>query len=107
MPEHVAQRLERPITRAEHSAAVATVVEECVDRLLQHALFVAQNDLGRAQFDQALEPVVAVDHATVQVIEVGGGVAPAFERHERPKIRRNDRDNIKHHPRRVIAGLAQ
>ena len=43
--------------------------------------------LGRQRaplLEQPREAVVAVDDAPVQVVEVGGGKAPAFERHERP-----------------------
>jgi hypothetical protein len=35
-----------PVARAEHRAAAAAVVEQRVDRLLQHALLVADDDLG-------------------------------------------------------------
>ena len=51
-------------------AATAAVVEQGVDGLLQHPLLVVDDDLGRAEVEQTLEPVVPVDHASVEVVEV-------------------------------------
>ena len=42
-------------------AAVATVVEERIDGLLEHALLVADDDLGRLELEEVLEAVVPVD----------------------------------------------
>src|ERR1035437_9627846 len=41
--EGVRERLERPIISSAQDAAPAAVVEECVDGLLQHALFISHN----------------------------------------------------------------
>ena len=49
--EHVGQRLERALVRAGDGLAAAAVVEQRVDRLLQHALLVADDDLGRVELD--------------------------------------------------------
>ena len=89
--EHVGQRLERAVAGPGDRAAAAAVVEQRVDGLLQHALLVVDDDLGRAEVEQALEPVVAVDHAAVQVVEVGGGEAAAVELDHRAQFRRDHR----------------
>ena len=68
--EQVGQRLERAVARPGDRPAAAAVVEQRVDGLLQHPLLVVDDDLGRAEVDQPLEAVVAVDHAAVQVVEV-------------------------------------
>src|SRR3546814_2419676 len=47
--EHVGQRLQRTLVGAGDDAAAAAVVEQCVDGFLQHALFVAHDDVRRAQ----------------------------------------------------------
>ncbi len=52
--EHVGQRLQRTLVGAGDDAAAAAVVEQRIDRFLQHALFVADDDVRRAQFDQPL-----------------------------------------------------
>jgi hypothetical protein len=66
------------------------------------ALLVADDNLGRVQLLQTLEPVVAVDDAPVEVIEVGGRKTPAVERNERTQIRRDHRDHLQHHPLRLV-----
>ena len=43
--EHVGERLERAIAGAGDGAAMAAVVEERIDRFLQHALFIADDDV--------------------------------------------------------------
>src|SRR3546814_19937823 len=64
--------LQRTLVGAGDDAAAAAVVEQCVDGYLQHALFVAHDDVRRAQLDQPLETIVAVDDAAQEVVEVRG-----------------------------------
>ena len=59
--EHVREALQRAVARPRDGAAAAAVVEQRVDGLLQHALLVVDDDLGRAEVEQPLEAVVAVD----------------------------------------------
>ena len=101
--DHVGQRLERAVRRAEHRPLAAVVVEQGVDRLLQHPLLVADDDLGRVEVDQLLEPVVAVDDAAVEVVQVAGGEVAAVEQHERAQVRRDDRDALQDHPLGLVA----
>src|SRR5690606_139874 len=70
--EHVAEALELVIAAAADSTAAAAVVDKAIDGLLQHALLVADDDLGGAEVEQPLETVVAVDDAPVQVVQVAG-----------------------------------
>src|SRR5690242_17997219 len=86
--QHVGERLERALAAATDRLGATTVVEQRVDRLLEHALLVPEDDLRRAMHDQLLEPVVAVDDAAVQVVQVRRREAAAVERHERTEIRR-------------------
>src|SRR5208282_4957972 len=96
--EHVGERLEWALVRTRDDAAAAAIVEEGVDRLLQHALFVAHDDLGCAQLDQALQAIVAVDHAPIEIVQVRGREAAAVERYQRAQLRRNHRDDVEDHP---------
>ncbi len=66
--EHIAQRFERPAVLAGNRAAAPTVVEQRINRFLQHALFIADDHIRRAQFHQPFEPVVAVDDAAVKIV---------------------------------------
>src|SRR5262249_34180882 len=68
---------------------------------------VPDDDLRRVELEQALQAVVAVDDATVEIVEVARGEAAAVERDERAEIRREDRDDREHHPLRTVAGLAE
>ena len=103
--DHVGQRLERALVGAGNGAAAATVVEQRVHRLLQHALLVAHDDVGRGQIEQALETVVAVDHPAVQIVEIRGGKATAIERHQWTQLGRQHRQHGENHPLGTVARL--
>src|SRR6185312_8237526 len=103
--EHVGQRLQRTLVGTRDDAATAAVVEQCVNRFLQHALFVAHDDVRRLEFDQALEAVVAVDDAAIEIVQVRRRETAAIQRHERAQFRRNDRDLRQDHPFRAVAGI--
>ena len=105
--EHVAERLERALVRTGDGLAATAVVEQRVDRLLQHAALVPDDDLRSVELEQALQAVVAVDDATVEIVEIAGREAAAVERDERAQIRRQHRDDREHHPLRAVADLAE
>ena len=104
--EHVAQRLERALAATADRLGAATVVEQGIDGLLQHPLFVAQDDFRCPVLDELLQAVVAIDHPPVQVVQVRRGKASAIERHQRPKVGRNHRNHVHDHPGRIIRRLA-
>ena len=105
--EHVGERLQRPLVRAGDGLAAAAVVEQRVDGLLQHALLVADDDVRSVQLLEPLQAVVAVDDAAVEVVQVGGREAAAVEGNERAQVRRDDRDDVEHHPLGLVAGDAE
>ena len=102
--EHVRDRLQRAVARACNGATTAAVVEERVYRFLQHALFVRDDDVRRTQFKQSLESGVAVDHSTVQVVEVGGREAATVQLNHRAQVRRNNRNLGQDHRCGRVAG---
>ena len=51
------------------------------------------------------QAVVAVDDATVEVVEVRRGEASAIQRNERAKVRRDHRHFGQDHPLRLVAGM--
>ena len=101
--EHVGERLERPLVGAGDDASTPSVVEQRVNRLLQHPLLVADDDVRRAELHQPLQTIVAVDDAAIEVVQVRGGEAAAIERHERAQLRRNHRHDGQDHPLRLVA----
>ncbi len=104
--EHVAERLERTLAAAANGLGAATVVEQRVDRLLQHALLVPENDLRRAMHDELLQAVVAVDDAAIEIVQVRRRETAAVERNEGAQVRRNHRDDVQDHPFRLVAHVA-
>ena len=105
--EQVRERLERTVARTGDGPAATTVVEERVDRLLQHALLVVDDDLRRTEVDEPLEPVVAVDDAAVEIVEVAGREPATVELHHRPQLRRDHRHRVEHHAHRGVARLLE
>jgi hypothetical protein len=105
--ERVRQRLQRTVIRATQHAATTSVVEQCIDGFLQHALFVAHDDFRSVQVHQLLQPVVAVDDAAIQIVQVGGREAAAIQWNQGTQLRRNDRNDIQNHPVRLVATLAE
>src|SRR3712207_9565990 len=105
--EHVRERLQRAVARAGDRPAAAAVVEQRVDGLLQHALLVVDDDLRRAEVEQPLEAVVAVDDAAVEVVEVRRGEPAAVELDHRAQLRRDDRDGLEDHLLGAVARAAE
>ena len=105
--ERLGERLERTSATAGHGTATAAVVEEGVHRLLKHALLVVDDNRRGVQVEQALESVVTVNHATVEVVQVGCGKAATVELHHGAQVGRNHGDDVQNHVRRVVAALEE
>ncbi len=105
--EHVGERLESPVAGAGNGPAATTVVEESVYRLLEHPLLVVHDHVGRTQVEQPPQAVVAVYDAPIQVVQVARGETSAVELDHRPEVRRQHRDGVHDHPRRVVAAGAE
>jgi hypothetical protein len=103
--EHVGQRFQRALVGTRNDAAATAVVEQRIDGFLQHPLFVAHDDVGRAQFDQPLQAVVAVDDPAIQIVQVRCGEPAPVERHQRAQLGWDDRDDRQDHPLRTVAGF--
>ncbi len=101
--DHVSQRLERALVSTCDSTTATTIIEQRINGFLQHALFVSDDDIRRSQIEQALQSIVTVDHATVQVIQVRRCKTSTFERYQRTQIRRQHRQNIQNHPLWLVA----
>ena len=101
------RRLEAVVAGARDRAAAAAVVDQGVARLLEHPLLVADDDLGRAELQEPLEAVVAVDDAPVEVVEVGGREAAAVELDHRAQVGRDDRQDREDHPLGAVARAAE
>ena len=87
-----------PVDAIDGLAVSRAVVDKRIDCFLKHAFFVACDDLRRVEFDQALQAVVTVDDAAVQVVQIGCRKPAAVECNHRPEVRRDDRDGGENHP---------
>ena len=105
--DDLGQRFKTAFVVAGHHAPAPPVVEQRVHRLLQHPLLIADDDIRGTQFQQPTQPVIAVDHAPVQVIQVGGGETPALQRHQRAQVRRQHRQHGQYHPLRLVARVEE
>ena len=102
--QQVAEGLQCAVVGAGNSAAAAAVIDQSVHSLLQHALFVAHDDVGGVQLDQSLQTVVAVDDAAVQVVQVRGGKAAAIQLHHGAQFGGDDGQDVNDHPLGLVAG---
>jgi hypothetical protein len=80
---------------------MASVVEKRVHGLLKHALLVADDDFRSLKLQERLETIVAIDDATVKIVQIGRGKAAPFEGDERAQVGRNDRQHVENHPFRT------
>ncbi len=100
--QHVRQGLQGTVARTSHRAAAPAVVEQGVDGLLEHALLVVDDDLGRAEVQQPLQAVVAIDHPPVQIVQVRGREAATVELHHGAQVRRDHRHGLEDHGAGVV-----
>jgi hypothetical protein len=105
--ERIGQGLQRTVVGSTQNAAAAAVVKQGVNGFLEHALFVAYDDVRSAQLHELLQPVVAVDDPAIEIVQVGSGEAAAVERHQRAQLRRKNRNHVENHPLRLVAALAE
>ena len=103
--QQIAQALERAAAGAGHGAAA--IINQGIDGFLKHTLFVAHNDVGRAEFEQTLQAVITVNYAAVQIVQVAGGEAAALQLNHRAQFGRNYGYYIQYHPLGLIAAGAE
>ncbi len=105
--DHVRKRFEGALVGPGDRPTATPVVQEGIHRFLQHALLVADDDVGRVQLEQALETIVTVDDPPVQIIQIRGREPAAVERHERAQVGRQYREDGEDHPLRAVAGVQE
>ena len=96
--EHVRQRFQRALVGTGNRAGAAAVIKQGVNRFLQHAFFIADNNIRGMQLNQAFQTVVAVNYPAVQIVQVRGGKTAAVQRNQRTQFRRNNRQHRQDHP---------
>src|SRR5215831_17074803 len=105
--ERVAKGFQWAVVRTAQHAATAAIVKERINRFLQHALFVAHDDIGSVQLHELFQAVVPVDDAAIEIVEVGGGEPAAIQRHQWAQLRRKHGNHVENHPLGLVAALAE
>ena len=105
--QQIGQALQGTVVGAGDRAAAAAVVDQAVNCFLQHPLLVAHDDVGSTQLQQAAQTVIAVDHAAVQVVQVGGGKTAAVQLDHGAQIGGQHGQHVHDHPLRAVAGNAE
>ena len=90
-----------------NGAATSAVVDKRIDGLLQHSLFVTNDDCWCLQVDKVLQPVVSVDNPSVQVVQVAGGESATVKLNHWVKLWRENRQNCQDHPLGLVAALSE
>src|SRR2546422_7518462 len=103
----VGQRLERTIVGAGNDSPTTPIVEQRVDRFLKHPLLVADDDLGSLEIHEPLQPIVPVDDAAIEVVQIRRREPAAVEGHQRAELRRNDRHHLEDHPVGLVPRLQE
>src|SRR3989344_4290371 len=81
------------------------VVYKGINRLLENSFLVAQNDIRGIYLFKLLETIIAINNASIKVIDIRRGIASAVKRHHGTNSRWNDRNTYQKHPFRSIAGI--
>ena len=71
--QHIGEGLERTIVLTLQGPPSPPVVEKGVHCLLEHPLFIADDDIGGPKFHEPLQPIIPVDDPTVEVVQIGCG----------------------------------
>ncbi len=96
--QRVGEGFQSPVAFVLHRVALARVIEERIDSLLQHTFLVTQNDLGSLDLDEAFQAVVANDDAAIEVVQVRRGKTSAIQGHQRTQFGWDHGQCLQHHP---------
>ena len=96
--DHVGKRLQRTLVGTSDGATTTAVIEQRVNSFLQHPLLVADDDVRREQLQQALQAVVTVNDAAIEIVQIGSRKAAGVERHQRTQVRRQYRQHVENQP---------
>ena len=105
--QHFRQRLEGTVGCAGNGLAALAVVDQGVNKLLEHTFFVADDDTGSVQLQHLFQTVITVNNTAIQLVEVRGGKTAAIQLYHRTNVGRNNRQCLENHPLGAVAGLTE
>ena len=95
------------VTLALHRLALPAVVNERVNSLLEHSLFIADHQARRPHTGKALETVVPGQHTAIQVVQVAGGEPSAVQLDHGAQLRRQHRQDGHDHVLHPVLAAAE
>jgi hypothetical protein len=105
--QQVGERLQRSVTGTGNWSPASTVVDQGIDGFLQHSLFVADNNVRSPKLQKFIQTIVPVDHATIQIVQIRCRKTSAVKLDHGTQFRRQDGQNIEHHPTRFVTGISE
>ncbi len=105
--DHIGQGFQRSVARTQHGSAATAIVKECIDSLLQHSLFIADDDFRRIEVEQFLKTVVSINQTTIEIIQVAGRKVSRIQKNEWTQIGWNYGNDIQTHPLCSILAVIQ
>ncbi|MNZ83615.1 hypothetical protein D3C78_1023480 [compost metagenome] len=103
----MAERFQRAVTWSSNWTTTTAVIDQCIYCFLKHPFFILYDDIRCAKVKQTFQPIVTVNHTTIQVVEVRRCKTSTVKLYHRTKFRRNNWKYIKNHPLRLVAGVAE
>ena len=103
--QHIAEGFQWTLVGTSDDPTTTAVVEQRINRFLQHPLFVTNDDVRCAQLNKTLKTVVAINHAAIQVVQVGSRKTTAIKWDQWTQLWRDHRDHCQNHPFRTVAGF--
>ena len=86
--DHVGQRFQRTFVRTGDRTTATAIIQQGINRFLQHTFFITYDDIWRSQIQQAFQTVITVDHATIQIVQIRGCETTTIQRNQRTQVRR-------------------
>src|SRR5437660_1082751 len=106
MPQ-IGQALERLPTRIDDGFPGMGIVKERITGLLQQTALIVQDDLRRSHLQKTLQPEIAADETTVQLVQVRRGDPTTIKGKHRSKFGGKHRNAGEDHPARMLARGAE
>ncbi len=105
--QQIRKRLQGPVPLHDNLPVLLAVVNQSINRFLQHPFLVFGDEAGRALFVLLLQAVVPVQNSSVEIVQIGGREASAVELNHGTQIRRQHGDDIHDHPFGLVSGFRE
>jgi hypothetical protein len=81
------------IARAGDSPTTPAIVDEGVNGLLEHPFLITYDNLRGTEIEKPPQPIVAIDHAPIKIVEIRGGKSSPIQLNHRTKVRGEYREH--------------